>query len=668
MPGSRPGGDGVMCRAPSVGSAARAQRLRIALPIVPENTPPEAVRRSGRTHVPFDSPDLNLGNELLPEIGSGKIRLPDFQRDWKWDVDRISSLLASISLGYPVGVVMLLESGGDDVSFATRLLSGVERATADKPVERLVLDGQQRLTSLYQALKSGRPVDTQDAKRQKLKRWFYIDMAKALDDNEDRENAIVAIPEDHVERANFGKDVVRDLSTQELQCEHEMFPLSCIFDIPVLNKWRMAYLQFDTGGSNDRMQQWDAFEQRVLANFTSYTVPVIVLRKETPREAVCTVFEKVNTGGVVLDVFELLTATFAAGEFDLRADWKARRKRLTQHKVLHEVQSTEFLQAVSLLATREAHLAWREGDSEKPPAVSCKRREILRLTRDQYEAWAEKAERGFEWAARFLNDEMIFAARDVPYRSQIVPLAAIHAALGKDADTVGKVNLIRRWYWSGVLGELYGGATETRFANDLQQVVEWCSGGTDLPATVYDASFDSGRLYTLRTRNSAAYKGIYALLMRNGSPDWVREANLTLASHYSLSVDIHHIFPKKWCIGNDISPRKRESIVNKTALAASTNQRIGGRAPSAYLEKIQRDAGISRDELGDRLSKHFIDIEHLDADDFEAFFESRSRRLIGLISQAMGKEIVISDSAGDADEYEAEDDDFVEDSVSDLDD
>ena len=100
--------------------------------------------------MPFDSPDLNLGNELLKDVRSGKIRLPDFQRDWKWDVDRIASLLASVSLGYPVGVVMLLETGGADVQFATRLVSDVDLAGADKPAERLILDGQQRLTSLFQ--------------------------------------------------------------------------------------------------------------------------------------------------------------------------------------------------------------------------------------------------------------------------------------------------------------------------------------------------------------------------------------------------------------------------------------------------------------------------------------------------------------------------------------
>lgn len=108
--------------------------------------------------MPFDSPDLNLG-EVLAEVGSGKSRLPDFQREWKWDDDRIRSLLASISLGYPVGVLMMLEAGGETL-FSTRLLAGVDSGRATKDCAQLVLDGQQRLTSLYQALASGRAVET----------------------------------------------------------------------------------------------------------------------------------------------------------------------------------------------------------------------------------------------------------------------------------------------------------------------------------------------------------------------------------------------------------------------------------------------------------------------------------------------------------------------------
>lgn len=132
--------------------------------------------------VPFDSPDLNLG-DLLRDVGSGKIRLPDFQRDWKWDTDRIAGLLASVSLGYPVGVVMLLEAGGSDAQFATRLVSGVDEAGETKVAEQLILDGQQRLTSMYQSLASGRVVQTQDSRKKKLERWYYLDMAACLSDD-----------------------------------------------------------------------------------------------------------------------------------------------------------------------------------------------------------------------------------------------------------------------------------------------------------------------------------------------------------------------------------------------------------------------------------------------------------------------------------------------------
>lgn len=97
--------------------------------------------------MPFDSPDRPLG-ELLTNIAKGKLQLPDFQREWKWDDDRIVGLLASISLGYPVGVVMTLEVGGEGVAFAPRPLSGVEDKELAAP-EELILDGQQRLTSLF---------------------------------------------------------------------------------------------------------------------------------------------------------------------------------------------------------------------------------------------------------------------------------------------------------------------------------------------------------------------------------------------------------------------------------------------------------------------------------------------------------------------------------------
>lgn len=96
---------------------------------------------------------------------------------------------------------------------------------------------------------------------------------------------------------------------------------------------------------------------------------------------------------------------------------------------------------------------------------------------------------------------------------------------------------------------------------------------------------------TLRTRNSAAYKGIYALLMREDCADWMYDQSIDLASFFSQSLDIHHIFPKAWCASHQIDAGRRESIVNKTAISYSTNRIIGGKAPSAISPSSRSGPG-----------------------------------------------------------------------------
>ena len=125
--------------------------------------------------------------DLLQEAESGRSQLPEFQRGWVWPMEGIRSLLASISLGYPVGTIMMLRTGGE-VRFKHRPIQG---ATPTRAAQRLILDGQQRITSLYQALKLGRPLQTQDAHRRSLSGWFYVDMDKALDPHLDREEAFL---------------------------------------------------------------------------------------------------------------------------------------------------------------------------------------------------------------------------------------------------------------------------------------------------------------------------------------------------------------------------------------------------------------------------------------------------------------------------------------------
>jgi len=568
---------------------------------------------------------------ILQDIAAGKYQLPDFQRGWVWDDAHIASLLASVRQSYPIGAVMTLETGNADVRFKPRLVEGVHRSDQKQP-ERLILDGQQRLTSLYQSLFMQEAVATRDPRGKPMKRWYYIDINEALDPTVDAEETILSVSEDRRVK-NFRNEVRADYSSTELECRAEVLPLNIVFDMSRLTAWQMEYFK---GLSADELQvrvnKWNHIFQEIVHRFQQYQVPIIALKKETPKEAVCQVFEKVNTGGVSLTVFELVTATYAAEDYSLRDDWEDRRKRLYQRQVLREVPAEDFLASTTLFST------WQRQQRGEQVAVSGKRKDMLRLPLDEYTRVAPLIVAGYDKAAQFLFNQNIYAARDVPYRTQLIPLAAIFAAFEDKTLSDPVRQKISQWYWCGVFGELYGSATETRFARDLPEMLTWIAGGSE-PTTVTDCNFSDQRLYSLRRRNSAAYKGLHALLMQHGALDLCTGERYDVQIYFDKAVDIHHIFPRTYCETLGIEKARWDCIVNKTPLSAETNRFIGGVAPSAYLKRIQDKYNLTLERLDEILQSHLILPKQLHADDFDAFFTARMEKLLGLLERATAKAI-----------------------------
>ena len=219
-----------------------------------------------------------------------------------------------------------------------------------------------------------------------------------------------------------------------------------------------------------------------------------------------------------------------------------------------------------------------------------------------------------------------------------MPLAAILAELGDrwEHDAVRKK--LAQWYWSGVFGELYGGAVETRFAKDLAEFLSWIDGGGE-PATVKDAGFRAERLNTMTSRLSAAYKGVNALLMSEGARDFRSGQPFNHTTYFDEAVDIHHIFPRAWCHKAGIPREQFDTIVNKTPLSSQTNRIVGGDAPSQYLGKLPHQGGASDAEVDRHLQSHLIDPALLRADDFDAFIAHRREALLALIEKAIGKSV-----------------------------
>src|SRR6266536_1315397 len=351
------------------------------------------------------------------------------------------------------------------------------------------------------------------------------------------------------------------------------------------------------GDDDSRWQSWESFTTDVLENVKQYQVPVIKLTKETPKEAVCTVFEKVNTGGVPLNVFELLTATYAGDreyfaangeDFQLTDHWKRVKSELSAYAMLGQLESTDFLQAVCFVSTHFQRRGRPGADPCTQPAASCKRKDILYLPLPEYVTWAPRIVAALRWSGRFLTRQGIFGAIDLPYRSQIPPLAAIRTVLGDESDTPQADSKITQWYWRGVLALLM-----------KQGCVDWTYTKEPIDATIFD----------------------------------------------DQQVDLALVFPKAWCDKNRLPRERQNSIVNKTPLTHRARRIIGNRAPDTYIAALEAESGLQGNWLDDIISTHLIDAANLRAPDFNAFYASRSAELIGLIEDAIGKRAVPQSAA-----------------------
>ena len=211
--------------------------------------------------------------------------------------------------------------------------------------------------------------------------------------------------------------------------------------------------------------------------------------------------------------------------------------------MLDGIDETTFLTAVAL------YTSYVDKQAGKIGAVSCKKKDVLNLTFESYVANRDQVLLGFRIARDFLlKYQYVFRQRDLPYSTQLIPLTAICAFLGKSkCNEANTIAILSRWYWCGILGEMYGGANETRYANDIEDVVDEVLQRPSQSRTVNSAFFSATRLLTLQTRLSAAYKGIMALLYKAKCRDFMNDTTIDIVNSMLEAPDIHHIFPEAYC-------------------------------------------------------------------------------------------------------------------------
>jgi hypothetical protein len=552
----------------------------------------------------FEDTNPRALKDLLSEINSRTTVLPDFQRDFVWDPAATQELIVSIANNYPAG--SLLRVRDRKKAFAAREFEGAPKLNGYTHTF-LVLDGQQRLTSLYQAFYGVG------------EHLYFLDLKKLLEGADFDESIF---------HARSSAKHAKDLCKFDVQCKDLILPLS------VLKGGSGGFLQWLLQVTNplpaeERTKLLDALtaiNEHWIKTIDDYHFPVVTLSDTTEPDALCTIFETLNRTGVKLSVFELLTARFWPDNINLRSLWD---EAIANFPIIteYEIDPYYFLQAISL-ASR--------------PAPSCKRKDVLDLASSDIRDWWDRVVEGFATGLRILRDDCkVVSAKWLPYQTMISPLAAVLAKLDttKKPEYGARREQLKRWFWCAVFGQQYDTAPNSQSAKDVSELMTWLSGGLE-PESVKSIKFDPAALRDVTPRQRAIYRGTICLILGSagGARDFHTQSVITGNLIEQEGIDDHHIFPSAYLEKTHgiKESKRRDCVLNRTLIDRTTNQMISDRAPSDYLGEIRKTPNFPFDSV---LGSHILPTgsdSALFKDNFEAFLAWRQEKLWEQIRRVTG--------------------------------
>ena len=392
----------------------------------------------------FEDTNPRALKELLAEVHNRAAVLPDFQRDFVWEPSATQDLIVSIAYNYPAGSILRVRD--EQRAFAVREFEGAPSLNGTRPIF-LVLDGQQRLTSLYQAFYGVG------------EHRYFLDLRK-LTTGADFEEAIF-----HLRTTTKWAKALEQFDNQ---AKDLLLPLSVLKGgAGGFGQWsrRVARQLAD----RERIQLEDALdgiEQQWIQPIDDYHFPVVTLSEKTKADALCTIFETLNRTGVKLSAFELLTARFWPKDIRLRQLWDEAKE---SNPIIDEfdVDPYYILQGIALACR---------------PAPSCKRSDVLNLTADNIREWWDKVVRGLALGLEILRDDCkVVLPKWLPYSTMLPTLAAVLARTGfvRTADAGAQREKLKRWFWCASLGQAYESAPNSKSAKDVVEILPWLAGGAE---------------------------------------------------------------------------------------------------------------------------------------------------------------------------------------------
>lgn len=547
----------------------------------------------------------NLSN-IITNLKNGKYLIPDFQRDYDWNANDINELLISIFSDYYIGNLLLWETGDANVSVLDcKHIQGF--ADNEIKTSTIVLDGQQRLTSLYYAFFNPKF----NLKGRKSHVEFFINIKEFLEDN--------------FTEAFFyewKQNKLKQYNNIEYLVENDIYPLSDFSNVMTYsNEWFKLYLKVQGEAKADE------FRERLVNTLTNYKIPIIILKREIEISRVCDIFEKINSKGIKLSTFDLLNAILKQKDINLRTDlWHKASERLS---FIEEEQKMYILQNMSIIEQNYCspkYLYYLVPNAIKKIKKDKANEEIVLINDKEtfLSKWNDSV-KSIEIAEKELKDYSktgygILKKKFFPYVSMLPIFSALYSYLQTNKiDSAVNRKKIRKWWFYSIFSNNYSSSVESTMAKDYQEMIKWFNNepnSINEEISNYKFSVD-----LTKEKQGAIYNSILDLIIINGGADFYKNSSLTLDK-----LEDHHIVPKAYCKSLGIKDENINSILNRTLIFDSTNNDIRDSIPADYIKnKILPRYENNLSEVKKMFESHFISekaFEILMRDDFNSNYYS----------------------------------------------
>lgn len=505
--------------------------------------------------------------KLIERISSGDIRIPAFQRNFVWEPDQVAFLLDSIYKGFPIGTIILWKT-------ETRLKAEKKMGHFNLPEPQknypvnYVLDGQQRLTSLFSVFQT----DLQPTSKE----WVdvYFDML-AVDNIQ--ESLFLALEEGEVDYTRH-------------------FPAKALFDT-------VGYRKATNGFTDEAIVKIDELQSR----FKEYLIPNEVFESDDQNK-VAIVFERINRAGTDLNVFELLSAWSWSEEFDLVEKFSILQDSITDHgfEDLGEDRDLQLRICAGIIC------------GETTP------KRILELKGEEIRSRFAEIEQGITGALDFLSREVnVKHYKMLPFPGILVPLSAFFATEkpeGRNYTAKQKDHLLR-WFWRSLFSRRFSSDVNERQAHDIVEMQKLSTDENhafkhpkteiklDFSKSVFSTANANSRVLILLLSNVNAYSFLSGAKI---DPAKV----LKKASKH----EFHHIFPQKHLTGIGKSLNEINVLANICFLTRADNNNIRAKDPKVYLKQM------GHDKIAEYLASAFCPVNTADLS-YEDFLAARTELL-----------------------------------------